>query len=110
MRGGSDGSRPQGVAQNASTQERRTTLTIGRSEKFYPDRGTLETDPPTDVPRANLASVQQLVQLGRQPRNTMDTADRKCDHAVIRVRHHADPSTNTAKTSSSRGGAGCNIF
>jgi hypothetical protein len=62
----------------------------------------LETDPPTDVPRANLASVQQLVQLGRQPRNTMDTADRKCDHAVIRVRHHADPSTNTAKTASSR--------
>ena len=67
----------------------RRDLAIRCGEKFYPDRGMREVDPLTDMPRANLASVQQLVQLGCQPANTEDTAHhRKCDHAFIRTRHH----------------------
>src|SRR6202040_3615996 len=64
--------------------------TICRSEEVYADRGMLEVDPVTNVPRANLAPLQQFVQLGRQPSNTKNTANWKCDHAFIRVRvrHH----------------------
>src|SRR5690348_14782030 len=70
-------------------------LTIRDSEAFYPDRGMLEVDPLSDVPRPNLPFVQQLVQPGREPSNTEDTAhDWKCDHAVIRG-HHVDPFTRT---------------
>jgi hypothetical protein len=52
------------------------------------------------------------VQFGRLPTNTEDTAhDTKRDHAFVRVRHNADPFTDTAATVFESGvEPGSNIF
>src|SRR3954462_1015589 len=89
---------PFGMSERCSVRIDAGTLSnfaIHRGEKFYPDRGMLEVDPLTDVPRPNLLAIQQLVKLGRQPCNTKNaTHHRKRDHAFISVLHHTDPLTN----------------